>query len=116
MANDNEYTIDLSDITVNTDDDWYWGDDMSTVTITSGSDTITFPEVSEQYNYDLRIRQLEDLLGLPDRDYDLEAKHPHLRDMYQEQVGKVKKKLLEIDNSEYNTECEKLRAWDILNK
>ena len=121
MTDDNNIYISddaISTVTISTADTTLtWGDDDYTIDL-SGLDTLTADEfpVSEEYNYAQRIERLEELLGLPKRDFDLETKHPELRDLYEEQVQKVKQTLAGIDYSEYTEEVEKKRVWERLNK
>ena len=104
---DNTYTIDLSDIS---DDD---------LTVSIGYDEYASPWYgwNTNHNYtDERLTAIEQALGLPKRDFDLERAYPELREIYEAQIEKVKQAVASVDHSSYNEACEKKRAWDILNK
>jgi len=102
---------------------------------TDGAVNITDITIAEPYTYDNsisidgdvnikgrdleeRLRTIEQILGLPDRDIELEKKHPHLTEMYNDHVDIIMKntsKIFELYDK-YEKEVEKLRTWEILNK
>lgn len=61
-----------------------------------------------------RLNIIELVLGLPERDVELEEKHPHLKDMYLAHVDAITK-VKEVDST-YTEEMAKLRTFEILNK
>jgi len=61
-----------------------------------------------------RIKTIEKVVGIPTRDYNLEEKHPHLKDMFDEHIKKIGKVL--HSSEEYEAECEKLRTWETISK
>jgi len=111
--------VDLSDISTNAVD--------NNVNLTAFPDTWTAPNntLSVDGNINIkgrdleeRLRTIEQILGLPDRDIELEKKHPHLTEMYNDHVGIIMKntsKIFELYDK-YKKEVEKLKTWEILNK
>jgi len=62
-----------------------------------------------------RIREIERVLNIPERDYDMEAQHPELKDLYEKHMRKIEKVLKKLPAvSEYEREVEKHRMWDTL--
>lgn len=60
-----------------------------------------------------RLKNIESMLGLPERDIDLESKHPHLKELYIKQVKS--QKVADSIKNKYTEEMEKLRTFEILN-
>lgn len=112
MDDDNKYTIDLSDISLD-DDLSYTGD----VTVSIGYDEYASPWYGWNNDHtNERLTAIEQALGLPKRDFELERAYPELRELYEAQIEKVKQAVASVDHSAYNEACDKKRAWDILNK
>jgi hypothetical protein len=62
-----------------------------------------------------RIREIERVLNIPERDYDMEAKHPELKDLYEKHMRKIERVLKKLPAvSEYEREVEKHRMWETL--
>lgn len=62
-----------------------------------------------------RIRDIERILNIPERDYDMEAQHPELTALYEKHMRKIEKVLKKLPTvSEYEREVEKCRMWDTL--
>jgi hypothetical protein len=62
-----------------------------------------------------RLRTLERALNIPDRDYDMEARHPELAELFEKHLRKVERVLKKLPSvSEYEREVEKRRMWDVL--
>ena len=105
----NAVTIGLSNITTNTVTNPYTYDNSISI---DGDVNIKGRDLEE------RLRTIEQILGLPDRDIELEKKHPHLTEMYNDHVGIIMKntsKIFELYDK-YEKEVEKLKTWEILNK
>ena len=105
----NAVTIGLSNITTNTVTNPYTYDNSISI---DGDVNIKGRDLEE------RLRTIEQILGLPDRDIELEKKHPHLTEMYNDHVGIIMKntsKIFELYDK-YKKEVEKLKTWEILNK
>lgn len=60
-----------------------------------------------------RLKNIESILGLPERDIDLESKHPHLKELYIKHVES--RKVADSIKNKYTEEMEKLRTFEILN-
>jgi len=105
----NAVTIGLSNITTNTVTNPYTYDNSISI---DGDVNIKGRDLEE------RLRTIEQILGLPDRDIELEKKHPHLTEMYNDHVDIIMKntsKIFELYDK-YEKEVEKLKTWEILNK
>ncbi len=62
-----------------------------------------------------RIRDIERVLNIPERDYDMEAQHPELTALYEKHMRKIEKVLKKLPAvSEYEREVEKHRMWNAL--
>jgi hypothetical protein len=67
------------------------------------------------WDLEQRIRTLERALNIPDRDYNMEARHPELAELFEKHLRKVERVLGELYSvSEYEREVEKHRMWDTL--
>jgi hypothetical protein len=104
--NDSNYAITINDSSL-----WDETDYMADYGSYSATPTWTLSTSADD-----RLDVIEQVLGIPKRDIELEALHPELRELYEAQIEKVKQTLASVDYSEYTEACDKKRAWDILNK
>lgn len=62
-----------------------------------------------------RLNSLEELLGIPKRDFKLEKEYPDLTEIYNKQVDKVKEILGSLPTpAEYNKKRKQYEAWEKL--
>lgn len=98
------YTINTADLT--------WGVDMDNLSTSNG---IKIHGEKGTWDLEDRIRDIERVLNIPERDYDMEAQHPELTDLYEKHMRKIEKVLKKLPAvSEYEREVEKHRMWDTL--
>jgi len=85
------------------------------ITVTNNNNTgISINGDNGRWDLEDRIKTIEKVVGIPTRDYNLEEKHPHLKDMFDEHIKKIGKVL--HSSEEYEAECEKLRTWETISK
>jgi len=62
-----------------------------------------------------RIKIIERVLNIPERDYVMEERHPELKEMFNKHMREVERVINQLpDSSEYEQEVEKHRMWDVL--
>ena len=62
-----------------------------------------------------RIKIIERVLNIPERDYEMEERHPELKEMFNKHMREVERVINQLpDSSEYEQEVEKHRMWDVL--
>jgi len=62
-----------------------------------------------------RIKIIERVLNIPERDYEMEARHPELAEVFNKHMQAVERVINQLpDSSEYEQEVEKHRMWDVL--
>jgi len=62
-----------------------------------------------------RIKIIERVLNIPERDYEMEERHPKLADLFNKHMREVERVINQLpDSSEYEQEVEKHRMWDVL--
>lgn len=112
------YNDDDDSIIVHDGSSWITTTSTPSMTITgseiSNTDvgTVTIRSETGQWDLEDRIKVIEKVIGIPSRDYDMEKKHPHLKEMFDDHIKKIGTILQ--SSEEYETECEKLRAWETL--
>jgi len=99
----------------NTDTSGNWWDDTSTINKTSDYGKISIHGKKGSWDLEERIKIIERVLNIPERDYEMEARHPELAEVFNKHMQAVERVINELpDSSEYEREVEKHRMWDVL--
>jgi len=105
-TNSQPYNINTADLT--------WGN-ISLGDSSNSANRIRVHGEKGTWDVEDRIREIERVLNIPERDYDMEAQHPELTDLYEKHMRKIEKVLKKLPAvSEYEREVEKHRVWDAL--
>jgi hypothetical protein len=103
------YTISTTDAGGN------WWDNSSITNGTSNYGKISIHGEKGTWDLEDRLKTIERALNIPERDYDMEAKHPELADLFEKHLRKVERMLKKLPTvTEYEREVEKHRMWDTL--
>jgi hypothetical protein len=103
------YTISTTDAGGN------WWDDTSIINKTSDYGKISIHGDKGTWDLEDRLKTIERALNIPERDYNMEAKHPELAELFEKHLRKVERVLKKLPSvSEYEREVEKHRMWDTL--
>ena len=106
------YTTDT--ITISTTDTFDW-DDLTVDTGSNYRGSVKVDSGKGEWDLEERLKTIERALNIPERDYDMEAKHPELTELFEKHLRKIERVLKKLPSvSEYEREVEKRRMWDVL--
>jgi len=92
-----------------------WWDNTSITNGTSNYGKISVHGEKGTWDLEDRLKTIERALNIPERDYDMESKHPELAELFEKHLRKVERVLKKLPRiSEYEREVEKHRMWDTL--
>ena len=104
---------DYDDYTINTAG-LNWGN-ISIDNVKNTSNSIQVHGDKGTWDLEERIKIIERVLNIPERDYVMEERHPELKEMFNKHMREVERVINQLpDSSEYEQEVEKHRMWDVL--
>lgn len=92
-----------------------WGTYIDEEWSSRNSGKLTVTGNKGKWDVEERIRIIERVLNIPERDYEMEQRHPELKEMFNKHMREVERVINQLpDSSEYEQEVEKHRMWDVL--
>lgn len=82
--------------------------------VTSNGTPVQIETDRGAFDIDERLRDIERAVGIPERDYNLEEKHPHLRELFYGYIRKLND--FQNEQNAYVKELERLKTFERLKK